>query len=98
MVMGKLSLDNYFVITGEDQSGTQRDEEGKVNLIFPTIYSLALSLFVTLLLTLVMTARYFETGKFMPAGMVAGLSVGMSLLYIYKMLTKREHTPRTKQA
>ncbi|KAL1823448.1 hypothetical protein DCAR_0311343 [Daucus carota subsp. sativus] len=44
-------------------------------------------------LTWVMGQRYAETSKIMPAGMVAGISMVMTLFYLYKLATGGNHFP-----
>ena len=95
--LGKLSLDNYLIITGEPHYTQVKDDDGNPLITFPTVYTLALSLMVSLLLSVVMSMRYADSGKFMPAGLVATLSTCMSLFYIYKMFTRREHVPHAKK-
>ncbi|KAF8071379.1 FAX5 [Scenedesmus sp. PABB004] len=46
----------------------------------------ALSLAVAAALTSVMGLRYVATGKFMPAGLTAGLSAAMSAFYVWSLL------------
>ncbi|RDY06228.1 Protein FATTY ACID EXPORT 6 [Mucuna pruriens] len=45
------------------------------------------------ILTSVMGQRYVETSKFMPAGLVAGISALMTLFYLYKLATGGNHLP-----
>ncbi|KAK1440055.1 hypothetical protein QVD17_05880 [Tagetes erecta] len=44
-------------------------------------------------LTWVMGQRYTETGKIMPAGLVAGISGLMTAFYLYKIVTGGNHFP-----
>ena len=88
-----MSLDNYHTIN----DGTINKETGQLDIVIPTVYTLALSLMVSSGLTVIMADRYAATEKFMPAGMIAVLSGGMSLFYVYKLVTKREHTPHQKK-
>lgn len=44
--------------------------------------SMAVCLAVALLLTVVMAGRYSRTRKLMPAGITAGVSVGMAAAYV----------------
>ncbi|KAM7492697.1 hypothetical protein LguiA_035618 [Lonicera macranthoides] len=44
-------------------------------------------------LTWVMGQRYAQTSKIMPAGVIAGISVLMTLFYIYKIGTGGNHFP-----
>ncbi|CAI9756996.1 unnamed protein product [Fraxinus pennsylvanica] len=45
------------------------------------------------ILTWVMTQRYMQTSKIMPAGIVAGISVLMTIFYVYKIVTGGNHFP-----
>eukprot|EP00271_Cylindrocystis_brebissonii_P007064 TRINITY_DN20199_c0_g2_i1.p1 TRINITY_DN20199_c0_g2~~TRINITY_DN20199_c0_g2_i1.p1 ORF type:complete len:123 (-),score=12.77 TRINITY_DN20199_c0_g2_i1:724-1092(-) len=58
--------------------------------------SIFLELFISTLLTIVLGKRFQDTGKFMPAGLIAALSILMSLFYIYKVLTKGNQFPAKK--
>ncbi|EPS68413.1 hypothetical protein M569_06356 [Genlisea aurea] len=49
------------------------------------------------LLTWIMGQRYAETGKIMPAGMVAGLSFVMAVFYVYKLATGGNHIAPKKE-
>eukprot|EP00088_Acartia_fossae_P064821 TRINITY_DN79846_c0_g1_i1.p2 TRINITY_DN79846_c0_g1~~TRINITY_DN79846_c0_g1_i1.p2 ORF type:complete len:109 (+),score=16.67 TRINITY_DN79846_c0_g1_i1:36-362(+) len=49
-----------------------------------------LSLFVSIALSALMGFRFAQSGKFMPAGLVAGLSVLMLLRYGYRALTSKK--------
>jgi len=53
--------------------------------------ALFLETVVSLALTWVMGQRYLATSKFMPAGLVAGLSGIMALFYLYKVATGGNH-------
>ncbi|KAF7815809.1 protein FATTY ACID EXPORT 5-like [Senna tora] len=44
-------------------------------------------------LTWVMGQRYMQTSKFMPAGLVAGISALMTGFYLYKLATGGNHIP-----
>ncbi|KAL6538420.1 hypothetical protein OROGR_012408 [Orobanche gracilis] len=48
---------------------------------------------VAAILTFVMGQRYMQTGKIMPAGVVAGISVVMAVFYLYKIATGGNHIP-----
>ncbi|KAF0716238.1 hypothetical protein As57867_002940, partial [Aphanomyces stellatus] len=50
----------------------------------------ALSLGVSSVLSVVMGLRYQKTQNFMPAGLIAGTSIGMSLFYISCLLKKNK--------
>ncbi|KAI4308023.1 hypothetical protein L6164_031142 [Bauhinia variegata] len=45
------------------------------------------------ILTWVMGQRYLQTSKFMPAGLVAGISALMTAFYLYKLATGGNHLP-----
>ncbi|ONI13227.1 hypothetical protein PRUPE_4G211200 [Prunus persica] len=45
------------------------------------------------ILTWVMGQRYMQTSKFMPAGVVAGISALMTGFYLYKIATGGNHIP-----
>ena len=83
------------MITGnvDERNGKEVDEL----IVLPTVYTLTVSLALSLLLTVVMADRFSNTEKFMPAGLVALMSCGMSLFYIYKLLTRPEHLPHKKK-
>jgi len=49
-----------------------------------------LSLGISSILTLVMGLRYRETNNFMPAGLIAATSAGMSAFYIMNLLSKKK--------
>ncbi|KAL6544464.1 Protein FATTY ACID EXPORT 5 [Orobanche minor] len=60
-------------------------------------FALILQLAVAAILTFVMGQRYMQTGKIMPAGVVAGISVVMAVFYIYKIATGGNHiSPKTE--
>ncbi|KAL8033580.1 hypothetical protein ABFX02_13G168600 [Erythranthe guttata] len=44
-------------------------------------------------LTWIMGQRYMQSGKIMPAGIVAGISVVMTGFYLYKIATGGNHIP-----
>ncbi|GER54881.1 transmembrane proteins 14C [Striga asiatica] len=56
-------------------------------------FALFLELAVAAMLTYVMGQRYMKTGKIMPAGIVAGISVVMAVFYLYKIATGGNHIP-----
>ena len=58
----------------------------------------ALQLLVALGVLAVMGHRYNETGKFMPAGMVAVMSFIMALFYLSKVFSKPTVTPQKTRA
>ncbi|KAL2476292.1 Protein FATTY ACID EXPORT 5 [Abeliophyllum distichum] len=45
------------------------------------------------ILTWVMGQRYMQTSKIMPAGIVAGISLFMTIFYFYKIATGGNHIP-----
>ena len=49
---------------------------------------LKLLLVISAVLTAIMGKRYNDTGTMMPAGIVAGMSAGMSLFYLRLILAK----------
>ncbi|KAK6132886.1 hypothetical protein DH2020_008671 [Rehmannia glutinosa] len=54
-------------------------------------FALILELAIAAMLTFVMGQRYMQTGKIMPAGVVAGISVLMAGFYLYKIATGGNH-------
>eukprot|EP00249_Psilotum_nudum_P004170 c17714_g1_i1 orf=811-1170(-) len=54
-------------------------------------FALVLETALSVILTWVMGQRYFLTGKFMPAGIVAAISGLMALFYFYKIATGGNH-------
>ncbi|KAL3636764.1 Protein FATTY ACID EXPORT 6 [Castilleja foliolosa] len=56
-------------------------------------FALILQLAIAALLTFVMGKRYAQSGKIMPAGIVAGISVVMALFYLYKIATGGNRIP-----
>ncbi|PIN26907.1 putative membrane protein [Handroanthus impetiginosus] len=56
-------------------------------------FALILETALAAILTWVMGQRYMQTGKIMPAGIVAGISVVMTGFYLYKIATGGNHIP-----
>lgn len=56
-----------------------------------------LSLLISLAVTAIMAQRYNETQKFMPAGLVAGLSILMSLFYMSKFFAGGKPSAESKK-
>ncbi|KAJ6887082.1 hypothetical protein NC651_027443 [Populus alba x Populus x berolinensis] len=54
---------------------------------------LAIETVCAAVLTFVMGQRYMQTSKIMPAGIVAGISVLMTVFYLYKIATGGNHIP-----
>ncbi|KAI3466240.1 hypothetical protein Pfo_022903 [Paulownia fortunei] len=60
-------------------------------------FALILETAIAAILTIVMGQRYMQTGKIMPAGIVAGISVFMAGFYLYKIATGGNHiAPKTE--
>ncbi|KAL0353631.1 UNVERIFIED_CONTAM: cytochrome [Sesamum angustifolium] len=56
-------------------------------------FALILETAVAAILTWIMGQRYMQTGKIMPPGIVAGISLAMTVFYIYKIATGGNHIP-----
>ncbi|XP_073273883.1 protein FATTY ACID EXPORT 5-like [Primulina huaijiensis] len=56
-------------------------------------FALILETAIAAMLTWVMTQRYLQTSKIMPAGMVAGISFLMTGFYLYKIANGGNHIP-----
>ncbi|KAH6778494.1 Transmembrane proteins 14C [Perilla frutescens var. frutescens] len=54
-------------------------------------FALFLETVVAAILTWIMGQRYLQTGKIMPAGIVAGISGIMTVFYLYKVATGGNH-------
>ena len=73
VALGLLSMKDY-------------EENAKQNMFKSATYSYCVAAFViSLLVTLVMGDRYYETGKVMPPGVIALVSLGMMAFYAYKL-------------
>ncbi|KAI3456942.1 hypothetical protein Pfo_013605 [Paulownia fortunei] len=60
-------------------------------------FALILETAIAAILTWIMGQRYMKTGKIMPAGIVAGISVVMTGFYLYKVATGGNHiAPKTE--
>ncbi|KAL3851221.1 hypothetical protein ACJIZ3_013103 [Penstemon smallii] len=60
-------------------------------------FALVLETGIAGLLTWVMGQRYMQTGKIMPAGIVAGISILMTVFYLYKIANGGNHiSPKTE--
>ncbi|KAL3639958.1 Protein FATTY ACID EXPORT 5 [Castilleja foliolosa] len=56
-------------------------------------FAFILEFAIATLLTFVMGKRYTQSGRIMPAGIVAGISIVMALFYLYKIATGGNHIP-----
>ncbi|PIN12211.1 putative membrane protein [Handroanthus impetiginosus] len=60
-------------------------------------FALILETAIAAILTWIMGQRYMATRKIMPAGIVAGISLVMTVFYIYKVATGGNHIePKTE--
>ncbi|EFJ13932.1 hypothetical protein SELMODRAFT_229065 [Selaginella moellendorffii] len=59
-----------------------------------SLLSQILQTVIALSVSWVMGERFLDTGKVMPAGMVAAISVIMSLFYAYKLASGGNHIPK----
>lgn len=84
MALGKLSWNNYLSLNAAHE--IDREE-----VVCSSNVYVAMSMMISIILTVVMGHRYVESEKFMPAGGVAGLSLCMTLFYLYKIITFKEH-------
>ncbi|KAL8505587.1 hypothetical protein ACS0TY_016723 [Phlomoides rotata] len=56
-------------------------------------FALILETVIAAALSFIMGQRYMQTGKIMPAGIVAGISIVMAAFYLFKIATGGNHIP-----